>query len=1328
MLDASGRQVSVAAPPTKLLAMPREHSGSATDYFMAETEIDGRATDTMLGSRSRENLPGTDKQTVVVDRLPNGYTIKTQLHTETGQPRGQWVYDGKKTEPISDNTAFEYTLPTGNVVRLSGTGGPSAALDDDGDRHGVLVVDGKQEIPITVGKEGYITAKDGHALPDDMPGETERPGFIDRWDQKAVNGLGNVTAFVVSWPSQALNKVGIAPDWVADGMWSVGEGPGRAVGGLVKSGVDVGQLQWQLTGDALTGDLDGFGHTLNHAGHTFKRGVNQVMANDPYAADERPTRGVDDGGIVGVGQRLLFPDWHEDPVRSVSTTVSGFLIPVPIKGIKPPRSRPHGTSAEAGATSSGPRFIPSERADLPGGRLPDDAFGGGPEVPPTLRGAGVIEDVDFVDIDPNAKPLAAGHSANQPALTAAPEQRALPAAPTGRPPVSQPGFESLPRQPRPADILVKHDYRLQTDYRTKWTANENYRVNPATQARHASGAPGKSTFYPHVNADRAVLDAAHAAGFPSGPGSRYVVGWHAGKGSGGAANVARVEFDRPVGYYNGRPTNVIEVRLKKSGIVHGFPAAPQLPGGGPAIPLGGPTKPVPPVKPTTPATPVTPANQMAPQLPAPKFGGNWTYTIDRATGQGVLRQSPKPPAAAEPAVIRPGAAHELPSLPELPRQVDPLDGAAFAQRWDAERGTYVPTKAPTAPGPFAHAGDGLDPVYSEPRPELDAAAAKHSWKRWSAVVATRVMVNASKYFGQVIDNEFDPPMAGPNVHRADMGPQRVRTEGAAPKQEPPTLPTAPPPVQRGDIVFNGDRGRWEIGGYFWDAGRGEWVKSGAELGTRRDWRPGGERNPTGYPEGWGDEAPGPYHGALANGQGVRYSPVGTAIGNDPVTRLAWWNTILSRNPRWEKDHFVLLHGANGGGPVPGANPRVPVHSAVPREQLSRFDVNPAQIAEAVMANPHFRPGQTIRLASCHAGACGWPQEVANLTGSKVIAALDAVEVLPDGRLLVRGFGQDLAGWAEYRPGVPTVDVVSTSVTPAHVRGTGGARMGAAELEPAAARAAAEQLAQLGHARRQQVLAMLEGALGADAMKRLQSERLVERALTVAGDVRADKPGRGPEFKQGQRHRVLQELISRLGAQRPDLLTAEQIARMRVAASQVDGPAMAFDRRTGMVRVLTDVPGWLRRGDELTPSELTRVLYKAGAGARAGDSQYALVVHDPRHGVSGIEVLSWRRQQDYTPSPVTATLPAIGNPNGRYVGDIGAGGLDYGPVMTHPDDLAGGAVLVQTEVPGFVDSAFKRSGNSIDQPARNTPPGVVMVFADALAHRGSSARAASSGST
>lgn len=426
-----------AAAPSKLVGIAREHTGS-TDYFVDVTGFDGKATPSPVASRRTEDLEGTDDYRVVVDKLPNGNSIKYKVAADGNQAVDYWLYD-PSGKVLETSTRF-VRVPTGDVVEYEqGTDGPAA--EDTGFRAGRATLatkaDGtERRIPIEVDEDGRIAAVDGHSLPSNFPGELEKLSTSHKVESWLVDRAGNVFGLALA----------------ADPNAKVPSAFGRGAAMAVKGVWDLGQLGADVVNPF---DDKSTTYVLEHAGFTLNREVNRVTVDDPYYDDwqgrmafqqRHPEVDPNDtwavfkaeqediaaaGGGLGQIKRAIVPGWDEDPVEAVATFAGAAAVPVlPKVGKSSPR--PTGTAAVSAAQR--PRFIPSERAD--GG--PRGFTPGGPEVPPTLRGRGGIADAEFYPIDPDALALPPGHG------TAARGAGTPPTSPGRAVDEGEPGYYSMP--------------------------------------------------------------------------------------------------------------------------------------------------------------------------------------------------------------------------------------------------------------------------------------------------------------------------------------------------------------------------------------------------------------------------------------------------------------------------------------------------------------------------------------------------------------------------------------------------------------------------------------------------------------------------------------------------------------------------------------------------------------------------------------------------------------------------------------------------------------------------------------------------------------------
>ncbi|WP_246724825.1 hemagglutinin repeat-containing protein [Rhizobium leguminosarum] len=106
----------------------------------------------------------------------------------------------------------------------------------------------------------------------------------------------------------------------------------------------------------------------------------------------------------------------------------------------------------------------------------------------------------------------------------------------------------------------------------------------------------------------------------------------------------------------------------------------------------------------------------------------------------------------------------------------------------------------------------------------------------------------------------------------------------------------------------------------------------------------------------------------ASGDGVYHNAMSTAIGDDLATKRNFYGAIDTGN-----GHNVIVHGGldyDEIGGIPFVNGR---------------ETNPAQIAEAVRANPSYTQGSQVCFASCWSGTSGTAQQLADELKAPVFA-------------------------------------------------------------------------------------------------------------------------------------------------------------------------------------------------------------------------------------------------------------------------------------------------------------------------------------------------------
>ncbi|MGW5049142.1 WXG100-like domain-containing protein [Streptomyces griseoluteus] len=131
-----------------------------------------------------------------------------------------------------------------------------------------------------------------------------------------------------------------------------------------------------------------------------------------------------------------------------------------------------------------------------------------------------------------------------------------------------------------------------------------------------------------------------------------------------------------------------------------------------------------------------------------------------------------------------------------------------------------------------------------------------------------------------------------------------------------------------------------------------------QMGKSRTWRLlQSEDSTVGVPPA----KPGDY--TLVSGDPVYYGRNTTTVGYDRATL-----NNLERVRRLPGVHDVVVHGTDKGVFITG-------RLNASGKNLTDFEVHPNHIVDAITNNPHYRPGQPIRLVSCHSGADARPPEV-----------------------------------------------------------------------------------------------------------------------------------------------------------------------------------------------------------------------------------------------------------------------------------------------------------------------------------------------------------------
>ncbi|MEU8896239.1 hypothetical protein [Nocardia sp. NPDC048505] len=139
---------------------------------------------------------------------------------------------------------------------------------------------------------------------------------------------------------------------------------------------------------------------------------------------------------------------------------------------------------------------------------------------------------------------------------------------------------------------------------------------------------------------------------------------------------------------------------------------------------------------------------------------------------------------------------------------------------------------------------------------------------------------------------------------------------------------------------------------------------------------------------------------------THHTPTSTSIGNDPTTHR------VRQNLRNEGDFDVIFHADRDGNP--------------------QNNLTPKQIADAIRANPNYKPGTPVRLIACHAANNpDLARRLANELGAPVTVASDAVGVpaRPDSPAHVRDNGTWTTHYPTSPDGKTPTPTTSQSVAP-----------------------------------------------------------------------------------------------------------------------------------------------------------------------------------------------------------------------------------------------------------------------------------------------------------
>ncbi|WP_278264894.1 hypothetical protein [Nocardia sp. AG03] len=211
----------------------------------------------------------------------------------------------------------------------------------------------------------------------------------------------------------------------------------------------------------------------------------------------------------------------------------------------------------------------------------------------------------------------------------------------------------------------------------------------------------------------------------------------------------------------------------------------------------------------------------------------------------------------------------------------------------------------------------------------------------------------------------------------------------------------------------------------------------------------------------------------------------------------------------------------------------------------------------------------------------------------------------------------------------------------------------------------------------------------------------------------------------QRVRDLHEAIDRFHSAMPEpfrqALGPEAFQRMYDAADALAATPNRFagvlESRTGQLTV------------DGAPSSMSELLHGVDRANRAATAnginiEYTVMIHDPVHGVSAVEVvprprplhrlpLEQIRFGEYNEPLPLAHRPPTGVPNGHTI-DVGVGRSAFAVEMTPPADRTGGGLVVKTELAeSFAIPSQRRRGLGILDPGPLTEAGTVLVFGDML---------------
>lgn len=217
----------------------------------------------------------------------------------------------------------------------------------------------------------------------------------------------------------------------------------------------------------------------------------------------------------------------------------------------------------------------------------------------------------------------------------------------------------------------------------------------------------------------------------------------------------------------------------------------------------------------------------------------------------------------------------------------------------------------------------------------------------------------------------------------------------------------------------------------------------------------------------------------------------------------------------------------------------------------------------------------------------------------------------------------------------------------------------------------------------------------------------------------------PNPAAAQRGRDLHEAIDRFHTAMPEpfrtAIGPDAFQRMHDAAQTLAASPNRF------AAVLEHGTGRLETGGVAgSMSDLLHSVDRANRTAAANgiNIEYTVMIHEPVHGLSAVEIIPRPRPLHRLPLEQyvfgannerveLVHRPPTGVPNGHTV-DVGVGRSAFGVEMTPPADRTGGGLVVKTELAeSFAIPSQRRRSLGILDPGPLTDPGTVLVFGDML---------------